>query len=173
MHPWSAADWIRALHLQPHPEGGYFAEVYRASGNIPAAALPAEFAGGDRPYSTSIYFLLRSGERSFLHQMASDEVWHFYAGSSLSIHVISASGAYERLLLGINVEAGERLQQVVPAGVWFGATVNDPDSFSLVGCTVAPGFDFRDFRLGQRQDLQRQFPQHAPLIAQLTPEPKH
>jgi len=163
-----AQEWVRALQLQPHPEGGYFAEVYRASGSIPASVLPPEFAGGDRAYSTSIYFLLRSGERSLLHQIASDEVWHFYTGSRLTIHVIYPDGAYQRLPLGINVDAGDRLQQVVPAMTWFGATVNDPDSFSLVGCTVAPGFDFRDFRLANRHDLQQQFPQHADLITQLT-----
>jgi predicted cupin superfamily sugar epimerase len=169
MNSWQAEDWVRALQLQPHPEGGYFREVYRAAGTIPAVALPRHFAGGDRAYSTSIYFLLRSGERSLLHQIASDEVWHFYAGSGLTIHMITPSGVYERLPLGINVEDGEQLQQVVPATAWFGATVNDPNTFSLVGCTVAPGFDFRDFRLASRHHLQQQFPQHHDLISQLTP----
>jgi len=83
--------------------------------------------------------------------------------------MITPSGVYERLPLGINVEDGEQLQQVVPATAWFGATVNDPNTFSLVGCTVAPGFDFRDFRLASRHHLQQQFPQHHDLISQLTP----
>ncbi|BAC08382.1 cupin domain-containing protein [Thermosynechococcus vestitus] len=169
MNTWPAKAWIEALGLQPHPEGGYFREVYRSAGSIPRAVLPSGFQGGDRPYCTSIYFLLPSTACSRLHRIASDELWHFYTGSSLRIHVILPTGEYQALRLGINLDQGEQLQQVVPAGAWFGATVDAPDSFSLVGCTVAPGFDFRDFELGDRQQLQQQFPQHQRLIERLTP----
>ncbi|RMH67606.1 MAG: cupin domain-containing protein [Cyanobacteria bacterium J003] len=168
MNTWPAKAWIEALDLQPHPEGGYFREVYRSAGSIPRAVLPSGFQGGDRAYCTSIYFLLPSTACSRLHRIASDELWHFYTGSSLTLHVILPTGEYQPLRLGINLDQGEQLQQVVPAGAWFGATVDMPDSFSLVGCTVAPGFDFRDFELGDRQQLQQQFPQHQRLIERLT-----
>jgi len=96
----------------------------------------AEFVG-ERAFSTLIYFLLPGMEYSALHRIRSDEVWHFYSGSSLTIHVIDADGGYAPLQFG-----SDSFQAVVPAGCWFGATVDDPDSYALVGCTMAPGFDF-------------------------------
>ncbi len=150
----TADEWIEKLNLAPHPEGGFFAETYRADGQIP---------GLQRSYSTAIYFLLKGDQVSTLHRIAADEIWHFYAGSPLTIHVIDADGDYEQLHIGV----GE-FQAVVPAGRWFGATVDDSDGYSLVGCTVAPGFDFADFELGQRDDLIKDFPLHRDLLARLT-----
>lgn len=150
----TADDWVEKLNLTPHPEGGFFAETYRAQGSIP---------GLERNFSTAIYFLLKGDQVSTLHRIASDEVWHFYAGSPLTIHVIDPDGDYEELHIG-----NACFQAVVPAGKWFGATVDDPDGYSLVGCTVAPGFDFVDFELGQRDELLAAFPQHHDLIQRLT-----
>jgi predicted cupin superfamily sugar epimerase len=163
----SADQWIEHLELSAHPEGGYFRETYRAHEVIPQGALPARFAG-DRAYGTSIYFLLKSGEISALHRIASDEIWHFYAGTALIISVIDATGVHTDLRLGANPESGESFQHVVPAGCWFGAHVDAQDSFALVGCTVAPGFDFNEFAMGKREKLLEMYPQHGKVIEQLT-----
>ena len=157
-----AAHWIRTLGLQPHPEGGHFRETYRAAESIPASGLPARF-GGARSFSTAIYFLLESGGFSALHRIKSDEAWHFHAGSPLEIFTIDPAGALRVLRLGDGA-----FQAVVPAGCWFGARVAAPGSYALVGCTVAPGFDFADFEMGRRADLLRHYPQHRELILQLT-----
>ncbi len=167
----TATDWIKRLGLESHPEGGYFRETYRASGIIPGQVLPSSFAGGDRVFSTGIYFLLKSGQSSALHRIQSDELWHFYAGSGLTIVTLASTGERRDLLLGSNFEEGEQFQAWVPAGSWFGAYVTSADSYALVGCTVAPGFDFRDFEMGERQSLIDQFPQHQDIISRLTPTP--
>ncbi len=157
--------WKVKLGLRQHPEGGWFAEVYRSSGTISGEALP-EHAGA-RPFMTSIYFMLTAGEVSRLHRLKSDEIWYHHAGGSLVVHQIDATGKYSNTILGQNVAAGENLQVIVPAGVWFGATLNDGDA-TLVSCAVAPGFDFADFELAERRSLIAVFPQHAALIESLT-----
>lgn len=157
---------IEQLALARHPEGGWFRETYRASEQMAAQALPARF-GGDRSFSTAIYFLLEAGDISALHRIRSDEVWHFYAGSALDVHCIAPEGAHQVLRLGANPAAGQQFQAVVPAGCWFGAELAG-DGFALVGCTVAPGFDFADFEMGEAQPLAVRYPQHAALIKRLT-----
>ncbi len=159
--------WIEALELQPHPEGGWFREVYRASETISQAALPSRF-DGDRSFSTAIYYLLGPGDFSALHRIRQDEVWHFYDGSPLVVEVIHPDGCAESLRLGRDVSAGERPLAVVPAGSWFGAQVAEPAGFALAGCTVAPGFDFADFEMPPRATLLNLYPQHAELIERLT-----
>lgn len=150
---------IDALKLVPHPEGGYYRETYRSTGSI---------EGMSRNYSTAIYFMLTSESFSALHRIKADEVWHFYAGSPLYVHAIDPKGNYTRSAVGINMSNGEVPQLIVRAGDWFGASVAESDSFSLVGCTVAPGFDFRDFEMAKRDNLTQQFPQQADIIRQLT-----
>ncbi|MVM32356.1 hypothetical protein GO755_20080 [Spirosoma sp. HMF4905] len=166
----TAADYVRLLNMQPHPEGGYFAEMYRSAESISKAALPNRF-GGDRSFSTAIYFLLENHHISTLHRIQSDEVWHFYAGGPLEIFVISPTGALTVIRLGNRLNQGEVFQAVVPAGCWFGSkpilTPEGP-SFSLVGCTVAPGFDFNDFEIADRGILLQEFPQHRAVIELLT-----
>jgi len=163
----SAEDWIRILKLVPHPEGGFYREVYRSSVSVPKRALPARF-GGARALSSSIYFLLRSGEVSRFHRLKTDEIWHFYEGSPALIHVISSEGSYHCLLLGRNVRQGELLQVILPARTWFGAEVVRSRSYTLAGCTVAPGFDFADFELARREDLLACFPRRRAIIERLT-----
>ena len=165
----NAQYWIDHLELAPHPEGGFFRETYRSPGIIESCALPDGFSGA-RAFSTAIYFLLRSHERSAFHRIASDELWHFHMGSPLTVHCIHPGGEHARILLGPDPDAGQVFQAIVPAGVWFGATVDDPGAFSLVGCTVAPGFDFTDFQLASRDDLLAQYPQHRAIIESLTPK---
>ena len=159
--------WIEKLQLAPHPEGGYFRETYRAVETVPAQGLPERFSG-ERNFSTAIYFLLKSGQKSLFHRIKSDEMWHFYSGSSLTIHMISATGNYANLPLGAHADAGQLFQQLVPAGAWFGATVDDAESYSLVGCTVAPGFDFADFEFGESVALSRLCPTQKRLVELMT-----
>jgi uncharacterized protein len=161
----TARQLIDKLELIPHPEGGYYRETYRSAGAIPQNALKG--FDGDRSFSTAIYFMLTSENFSALHRIKQDEVWHFYTGSPLHVHAIDPKGNYTRNLLGITIANGEVPQLVVKAGDWFGASVANKDSFSLVGCTVAPGFDFRDFEMGKREQLNALFPQHTELIRTL------
>ncbi|MDG4553708.1 MAG: cupin domain-containing protein [Candidatus Competibacter sp.] len=112
--------------------------------------------------------MLKGGQHSRLHRLKSDELWHFYSGSALTVHVLDLQGEYGAFRLGSDPAAGQRWQGVVRAGCWFGATVDGPAGFSLLGCTVAPGFDFADFELADRATLLCQYPQHAALIERLT-----
>jgi predicted cupin superfamily sugar epimerase len=163
----TANDWIDALQLAPHPEGGFFRETYRCPETIARQHLPPRFPG-DRSFVTAIYYLLRSEDFSALHRLNQDEIWHFYDGSSLTVHVIDPKGAYSAIRLGRQPRLGQALQAVVQGGCLFGARVDDPDSYALVGCTVAPGFDFADFKMPSRQELVRAYPQHRAIIEQLT-----
>ncbi len=159
--------FISKLGLEKHPEGGWFKEVYRSSETIKKEHLPAGFTG-ERHHSTSIYFMLTSDTFSAFHRIKSDELWHFYAGSTVTIYMIENDGVYSEIKLGNNMDNGEVFQCVIPKGVWFGAKVNSADSFCLVGCTVAPGFHFDDFELGEREVLLKMFPHHKGVIERLT-----
>ncbi len=162
----SARYWIKKLNLLQHPEGGYYREIYRSAEKIRKDSLPVRFEGS-RCFSTSIYYLLQGREVSYLHRIKSDEVWHFYQGSPLAIHLFRGDGSYLLLKLGNDFEKGQVFQAVVPSGTWFGAEVMNQDSYSLVGCSVAPGFDFADFELGQREELLALYPQHREIIEKL------
>ena len=162
----TAKYWIDRLGLIAHPEGGFYRETYRSAIVMGKEALPPEF-GGARDASTAIYFLLSGDDFSALHRLRSDEIWHFYAGGPLILHVIDGAKRSDHLL-GSDPEQGESLQVVVKAGCWFGSRLQQPDSYALVGCTVAPGFDFEDFELGKCADLIRLYPQHQELIERLT-----
>jgi predicted cupin superfamily sugar epimerase len=160
--------WVEALGLEPHPEGGFFRETYRAPLVLPREAIGEGF-GGARACSTAIYFLITAGNFSALHRIASDEAWHFHAGGALEIVTIAEDGTRHDLHLGLDVARGERPQHVVPAGAWFGSRLrHDDDGYALVSCTVAPGFDFADFELATRDALVARFPQHAGIIGALT-----
>lgn len=162
-----AHDWISRLSLLPHPEGGFYREIYRSEGMIAQPNLPVRYSGG-RAYSTAIYYLLGSADVSSLHRLRSDEQWFHIDGSSLTIHCIAPDGTYTQQRIGKGVDRGEVPYAAVPHGTWFGGTVEELGSYALVGCIVAPGFDFEDFELGQRDELLRRFPQHFALISRLT-----
>ena len=132
----TAESIIEALRLRPHPEGGHYAETWRA-----------DAPGDERPAGTAIYFLLRAGERSHWHRVDAAEVWHFYAGEPLTLSIADASGAAdpEKHLVGPDLAAGQRPQVVVPAGAWQSA--ESAGAWTLVGCTVSPGFEFAGFEL--------------------------
>ena len=163
----SAQYWIDKLNLMPHPEGGYYRETYRSELSIAREALPPKFTG-PRLVSTAIYFLLEGENFSAFHRLRSDELWHFYSGSPIVVHVIEPDGGYSEIQLGDDPDAGEVLQAVVKAGRWFASRVRDPRTFALAGCTVAPGFDFADFEMGKRAELVRLYPQHRKLIESFT-----
>lgn len=163
----TAQQLIETFQLTEHPEGGYYKETYRSHESISKQSLPDRFSG-DRNYSTCIYFLLTSEKFSAFHKINQDEIWHFYSGSTLKLHMISPKGTYSFVHIGLNFEQNEVPQFVVPAGYWFAAEVLDENAFAFMGCTVAPGFDFNDFVLPKRKELIAQFPMHSELITKLT-----
>ncbi len=158
---------VEQLELLPHPEGGFYKETYRSSGLIPKNALTNDF-DGDRNYATGIYFLLTSNNFSAFHRIKSDEMWHFYSGSPLSVHVIDEKGNYTKHIISNQLEKGHKPQLVVPANCWFASSVDDKNTFALVGCTVSPGFDFNDFELANRDSLMKAYPKHSDIITRLT-----
>ena len=166
----SAEFWIDHLRLEPHREGGYFRETYRS----PFTVYPPGFEG-QRHLTTTIYFLLKAGQISQLHQLRAEEIWHFYAGSPLTLHQLRSTKEYVTARIGPHVEQGQQFHTVVPSGVWFGATVDDarPGAFSLVACTCSPGFEFEDFTLANRDEMLERFPAHAGIVRMLTLEPGH
>jgi predicted cupin superfamily sugar epimerase len=162
-----ATEIVDALEMLPHPEGGWYKENYRSIDTIASSCLPESF-NGVRNFSTAIYFLLEKENFSAFHRIKSDEVWHFYAGGTLEIFIIHENGTLEVLTLGSDLNAGDQFQQVVPANVWFASRPKQGVAFSLVGCTVSPGFDFNDFELANQNDLEMEFPQHRTIIHELT-----
>jgi predicted cupin superfamily sugar epimerase len=163
----NAEYWIEKLGLRKHPEGGWFKEIYRSGEFIKKEHLPERFTS-ERHHSTSIYFLITIEEFSAFHRIKSDELWHFYEGSAITIHMIDETGKYSKVTLGKEIEKGEVFQYAIPQGVWFAATVDAENSFGLVGCTVAPGFHFEDFELGKREELVNMFPENKEVIQKLT-----
>ncbi len=161
---------IQALGLIPHPvEGGFYRETYRSAGEIPGEVLPADYEGA-RHYSTAIYYLLTPETFSEMHRLPTDELFHFYIGDCVEMLHLYADGSSRRVVLGPDLMAGEHVQIIVPAGVWQGCRLRPGGAFALLGCTVAPGFDFRDYVRGRRDDLLRQYPAEAERILQLTRE---
>ena len=164
----TADDVIRFLALQPHPlEGGYFRETYRSVATLPAPVLPAH--GADRSVSTAIYYLLKPGHVSELHVLPGDEVFHFYLGSPVKMLQLRPDGSGKELILGPDLAAGQVPQLVVPGGVWQGTRFLGEAGFALLGCTVAPGFDYADYKSASRAELTARWPAFAEEIAKLTP----
>jgi predicted cupin superfamily sugar epimerase len=174
---------VQLLNMQPHPEGGYYAESFRSKQSI-------ETEIGTRCASTAIYFLLGHNDTSKFHKIKSDEVWHYYAGETLSIVELDNERKISKTTkLGPNLLNGEVLQYVVPANTWFGSYLPEPHApgegvhvnvnipapnpntssgYTLVGCTVAPGFEFQDFEMAKRDELIQEFPQAIDIINRLT-----
>ena len=154
----TAEELIRIYGLKPHPEGGFYRETYRSSGKTE----------GGRNLCTAIYFLLPAGQKSRMHRLKADELWDFYLGGPLTVGQLLPNGLEERVTMGSDPAAGQVQQLLVPAGCWFGAYPEPGTKFSLVGCTVAPGFEFDDFELRGRAALLRDFPASGGLITKLT-----
>lgn len=156
---YSSGYYINHLQLTSHPEGGYYKETYRCEDSL-------QTESGSRNISTAIYFLLDGKNKSHFHRIKSDELWFFHDGNTLEILVLDNKGL-RSIYLGKNLEDGEKLQAIIPAGSWFGARVKDGNGFALVSCTVAPGFDFNDFELATNS-LSQLFPEHKELIKEMT-----
>lgn len=163
----NAQYWKEKLSLTKHIEGGAFREIYRSPILLPQEVLTSDHRGS-RNVCTAIYFLLEHGEFSALHKIASDEIWHHYDGAALCIYEIQPGGRLIKHLLGKNIEHGEQPIVVIPAGSWFGSRVEQPDTYTLCGCTVAPGFDFADFELANISELLLKYPRHSDIIHALT-----
>lgn len=160
----SADYFIKSLNMTAHPEGGYFKESFVSPSKLAPNTLHIK---EERLLWTSIYFLLRTGEVSNFHRLKSDEMWYFHAGESLTIYMISPSGEFIEKQLGLNIEKGETPQVLVPKDYIFGSAMNN-EGFSLVGYMVAPGFDFKDFELFEREDLLEKYPKYREVIEKLT-----
>jgi predicted cupin superfamily sugar epimerase len=164
MNP-KAKYYIQKLHLNKHPEGGYYREIYRSGEMI---SIDAPKKNLKRNVSTSIYFLLEGPQVSKFHRLNSDELWHFYDGSSVKIYVVDERGRLTEIILGKKTENGEVFQTVIKKNNWFAAEVINKRSFALIGCTVSPGFDFSDFELASRDYLLEKYPKHKELIFKFT-----
>jgi len=160
---------VKQLNLIPHPvEGGYFIETYRSQDMISAEALHPDY-NGDRSTGTCIYYLLTPDTVSAMHRLCSDEIFHFYLGDPVEQLLLRPDGSSEVVTLGQDVLQGQLVQHIVPKNIWQGARLKEGGQFALLGCTVAPGFDFSDYVHGDRTELKQSFPQHADLIHALTP----
>ncbi|RDU96650.1 cupin domain-containing protein [Trinickia dinghuensis] len=171
---------IERFGLVPHPEGGHYRETHRDSVRVARILGPVspghETSGISRSASTCIYYMLCDGAYSAWHRIRSDEVWHFYAGDPIDVHVIDASGQRTTHRLGnALVREDANFQVVVPAGCWFAAECPalggeaESAGFAFVGCTVAPGFEFSDFELAEVERLAAEYPTHAAVIRRLGP----
>jgi len=155
---------VARLNLAPHPERGYFVETYRAS-----TAVTAATHDGPRAAATAIYFLIvADAPATFLHRLLSDETFHLYEGGPLDLLLLAPDGGAAVKRLGLNLAAGERPQLTVPAGTWFGTELASGASHCLVGCTVAPGFEFADFELAEGPELAARYPAVADRIARMS-----
>ena len=163
----TARQLITQYQLQSHPEGGYYLQTYCSAEMIQKDALPDRFKG-NRYFSTAIYFLLEGKQFSAFHRIQSDELWHFYAGVGLHIFILYPDARGEVLKLGDDLANGYSFQQMVPAGCWFASKPVSENGFSFAGCTVAPGFDFADFELAEKDILLKEYPQHTDWINMLS-----
>lgn len=161
-----AKKYIEKLELIRHPEGGYFKEVYRSKETLSKECLN-ELYIGERNTSTSIYFLLEGENKSHFHKLLSDEIWHFYDGSSAAIYLLK-DGRKEIKKIGLNLDDEEYPQVLIPKNTWFAAETLQKNSFILVGCTVSPGFDFQDFKLAGKDELLKDYPSESELIERFT-----
>ena len=155
---------ISHLQLTPHPEGGWYRETFRSEQRFEGEG---DFPQG-RNYFTSIYFLISSDNFSALHRIKSDESWHFYEGDPFEVVEITEAGELKQTVLGSDLSKGHVYQYTVPAGSWFGSRVLKGGNYSLVGCTVAPGFDFRDFEMVDRISLLKSYSHFDHVFNQLT-----
>ena len=156
----NASYWFEHLKLQPHPEGGYYKEVFRSPQQV------IRFDGNKvKQACTSIYYLLEGKDFSGFHRLASDEIWYFHKGSPLIIHTINENGLHTAFELSDNISGN--LSIVITAGIWFAAEIPCGDGFTLASCAVAPGFDFSEFEMAKKEELTKIYPQHKDLLNKL------
>lgn len=167
----SAREIISKLDLKPLPEeGGYYRETYRSTSRIPGTVLGLD-PSDSRIVSTAIYYVVIPESFSALHRVKSDEIFHFYSGDPIEMIQIDVAGNLSKHTLGSDIFAGQCPQVLVPKGAWQGLRLISGGQWSFMGTTVAPGFEFQDFEVGQREILINQFPQHRDEIIKYTREP--
>lgn len=155
-----AGYWVAKLGLQPHPEGGYYKEVYRSDDKVFLAKSDSQ-----KSAVTSIYYLLEKGDYSSFHRISSDEIWYFHKGEALIIHTVESDVE----LTSVELSDGQPgvFSHVVKAGRWFSAELKEKRGFALVSCAVAPGFEFGEFELAEKKSLHSEFPNHGEIIDRL------
>jgi predicted cupin superfamily sugar epimerase len=170
----TAQYWINHLNLQPHPEGGYYKEVFRSkevvlrTNSVDFSARAATFGANPniaKQACTSIHYLLEGEDFSGFHRLASDELWYFHKGEPLHIHVINDQGTHTTIELSDSPTGN--LQAVIPPNTWFAAEIPSHRGFSLVSCAVAPGFDFAEFEMAKKKQLIEQYSEHKALLERL------
>lgn len=159
---------IKRLNLKPLPvEGGLYYETYVSNEKIKAEHLPDRYKN-DKSFSTAIYYMHTPETRSLMHRLPSDEVYHFYLGDPVQMLLLYPNGNASIIYLGQDIMSGQRLQFLVPAGVWQGSFLLEGGRFALMGVTVSPGFDFSDYEAGNRDELKKRYPRYSGLIDKLT-----
>lgn len=157
------------LGLAPHPrEGGWFVRTWESPEVLPAASFADARYDGARRTSTAIYYLLEPDTFSEMHVLASDEIFHHYSGGAVEMLQLFPDGRSERVVIGPDLDAGQRPQHVVPRGVWQGSRLLQPEGWALLGCTVSPGFEFVDYKDASAAELERDWPEQAELIRKLS-----
>lgn len=156
---------ITRLDLEPHPEGGWFSKSYESDLMLPLSIHSG--SSGERNCSTSIYFLISGDNFSAFHRLRSDEMWYHHSGGALAIEILEAGDTHRQKVIGA-IEKGYKPQALAPSGTWFGSHLLGDQDWALVGCSVSPGFDYSDFEIGNRENLIRDYPDHAELIRLLT-----
>ena len=165
----TAEEVKKLLGLQAHPvEGGWYVRTYEAAESVAAASFSDRRYDGARRTGTAIYYLLEPGTFSEMHRLKSDEVFHFYLGDAVEMLQLRPNESGKRVVLGVDLIAGERPQVVVERGVWQGSRLKEGGSWALMGCSVSPGFEFEDYEEGSREALSAEWPEYAELIAALT-----
>ena len=160
----NAEYWINKLNLLPHPEGGYYKQIYKSNEEILKAGLPKRYKS-NRSFLTSIYYLLENNHISKFHKLKSDEIWYYHLGNPVKAHIFNEKGLYSENVLGKQIDKNQSPQVIFLKNSWFAAEViQGNDDYSLIGCAVAPGFEFEDFELGKRENLQLKFPEYSELI---------
>ncbi len=160
----NAKYWVNKLELEPHPEGGYFKQTHISEYEIP------NINGDVRSAITSIYFLLEMGDYSAFHRIASDEVWNYHFGDPIDVYEITKNKELIKYRLGSDIENGEVFQCTISSGSIFASCCEK--GYGIVGCTVAPGFDYQDFKLFTYEDLIHDYSEYEELIAKLAYRPK-
>lgn len=163
-----AEDIIKQLGLKPHPtEGGYFLETYRSEDIIKKEVLRGRYKA-DKSAATAIYYLLTPDGHSRMHRLKTDEIFHFYLGDPATILLLYPDGSSELITMGQKISDGQQVQTVIPRDTWIGAYLNKGGEYALFGTTMAPGFDYDDFELGNAEELIEKYPEREELIRRLT-----
>ncbi|AZQ62220.1 cupin domain-containing protein [Flammeovirga pectinis] len=152
---------IQQLQLEPHPEGGFYAETYRSHKTV---LLPEDKL--ERNVSTAIYYMLGKGDFSTFHRLKFTEIWHYYDGSPVKLVEITPEGELIETIVGKDFSKGQVPQYIIKGGNWFAgaALIDDEEGYTLIGCTVAPGFEFQDFEIADTNVLKKEYPKYSELI---------